>query len=59
MLKCGQKDNLKYTFGISQEQMEKNSQLEKELEENIFCKKCNARISKNDKFCKYCGEKYI
>ena len=51
MLKCGQKDNKKYTFGVRKEQME-------EKEDNmICCAFCGGSIKNKDKFCSSCGEK--
>ncbi len=53
MLKCGQKDNENYTFGVRKEQMEKEAQ-----EKNkICCGSCGACLTKTSKFCSSCGEK--
>ena len=52
MLKCGQKDNQKYTFGIRKEQME----VPKEKEIRICCLACGTCITKQMKHCPSCGE---
>lgn len=52
MLKCGQKDNLNYTFGISKAQI-------KEAEDKIICacSKCGKTFNRKVNFCSICGEK--
>ena len=54
MLKCGQKDNKNYTFGVSKEQI-----LEADKKEvvKICCTSCGASVSPQAKFCHSCGEK--
>ena len=52
ILKCGQKNNQKYTFGIKKE--------EKEEEKKICCASCGscfADITEDMEFCCACGEK--
>ena len=53
MLKCGQKDNVKYTFGIKQDQV-----AEEKVTMTKFCLKCGAFSKEGSKFCASCGEKY-
>ena len=50
MLKCGQKDNIKYTFGARKEQIEKESF-------KICCASCGTCLTTQMKFCPSCGEK--
>ena len=51
-LKCGQKENTKYTFGLRKEQMEE------EIREanKICCASCGTCLTKKMKFCPSCGE---
>ena len=51
MLKCGQKDNKNYTFGVRKEQIE-----EKEVSK-ICCASCGTCLTKKMSFCPSCGEK--
>ena len=53
MLKCGQKDNVHYTFGLRQEQI-------KEAENKVdkkCCPKCEKNIDCDCVYCPFCGEK--
>ena len=50
MLKCGQCDNKKYTFGIRKEQME-----EPKKETQICCLSCGTCFIKGIKVCPSCG----
>ena len=54
MLKCGQKDNEKYTFGVRKEQIK-----EAEVKEagKICCGSCGTCLTKKMKYCPSCGEK--
>ncbi len=54
MLKCGQKNNTKYTFGLRKEQRE---EIEKEAMITIYCSSCGSKCLKNSIFCSNCGEK--
>jgi len=58
MLKCGQKENTNYTFGI------KNSSQKEELNEkisehhnNIYCHKCGKQCQNFYDYCPSCGGK--
>ncbi len=53
MLKCGQKDNKKYTFGVRKDQME-----EVEIKEtnDICCSSCSACLTKRSGVCPSCGK---
>ncbi len=53
MLKCGQKNNTKYTFGITKEQKE---EIEKEAMITMYCSSCSAVYKKGSKFCSNCGK---
>jgi len=55
MLKCGQKNNKNYTFGVRKEQMEDPLQ-EKEATK-ICCASCGTCLIKKSRFCPSCGEK--
>jgi hypothetical protein len=52
MLKCGQKDNKRYTFGV------RKDQIEEEVKEasKICCGSCGTCLTKKMKFCPSCGE---
>ena len=52
MLKCGQKNNTKYTFGITKEQKEEI----KEATNILCCSSCGSKCLKNSKFCSNCGK---
>ena len=53
MLKCGQKNNTKYTFGITKEQREA---IEKEAMVTIYCSSCSKKCTGEMNFCPQCGE---
>jgi len=53
MLKCGQKDNKNYTFGIKKENIKEASNINV-----IYCSTCGATCKDNSKFCSACGEKF-
>jgi len=52
MLKCGQKDNKNYTFGVRKEQLEEKKEASK-----ICCASCGTCFTKKMKYCPSCGEK--
>ena len=52
MLKCGQRDNKKYTFGVRKDQIEEN-----EKDNKICCISCGTCITSRMKYCPSCGEK--
>lgn len=54
MLKCGQKDNKRYTFGVRKEQIE---EVEVKEATRICCGSCGTCLTKKMKFCPSCGEK--
>lgn len=54
MLKCGQKDNKNYTFGLRKEQME---DVEKKEAGKTCCSECGTCVLSKMKFCPSCGEK--
>ena len=49
MLKCGQKDNKKYTFGVRKEEVKEATK--------ICCAFCGTCLTKRMSFCPSCGEK--
>ena len=53
MLKCGQKDNKNYTFGLRKEQIKEG---EKKEENKICCSSCGACVLSKMKYCPSCGE---
>jgi len=53
MYKCGQKDNKKYTFGITKEQREV---VEKEAMVTMYCSSCSKKCKSGMNFCPHCGE---
>ena len=56
MLKCGQKDNTKYTFGLRKEQREENK-VAKEAMRMMQCSSCGKKCRKGSSFCSSCGAK--
>lgn len=55
MLKCGQKNNIKYTFGLRKEQkeeMKKDSMIS-----IIYCPSCGVTCKNGSNFCHSCGTK--
>jgi len=52
MLKCGQKDNKNYTFGVTEKQIKEAQEVEK-----VCCASCGVCLTKKMKFCPSCGEK--
>ncbi len=50
MLKCGQKDNTKYSFGIKECQIT-------EEKTDVFCSNCGKKVNEKMIFCSSCGEK--
>jgi len=55
-LKCGQKENTKYTFGLRKEQREE-IETDKEVAASINCSTCGKTCKYGSKFCPFCGEK--
>ena len=54
MLKCGQKNNTKYTFGLRKEQMVEGDR--KEITTALRYK-CGSMCREGSKFCSSCGAK--
>jgi predicted amidophosphoribosyltransferase len=50
MLKCGQKDNANYTFGVSEKQIKKANK-----DASKFCSACGSKIRANTDYCSKCG----
>ena len=59
MLKCGQKDNAKYTFGLRKEQMGETDIFNNIVRDgsDFVCSKCGKHFSEKVKFCSSCGSK--
>lgn len=59
MLKCGQKDNKRYTFGLRKDQTdEERDIIESGNNEYIAkCSKCGALMKSFSNYCPSCGEK--
>ncbi len=58
MLKCGQKNNKNYTFGLRKEQTESFEDLiEKRHEEHFCCHKCGSCFPVKTSYCPNCGSK--
>lgn len=56
MLKCGQKDNKHYTFGVRKEQMIEDDILIP-IPKTVVCKKCGKSHEQSGEYCPFCGEK--
>jgi len=56
MLKCGQKENINYTFGIknSSQKEDLNDQIS---EHTIYCSKCGKKCQNFYEYCPSCGGK--
>jgi len=54
MLKCGQKNNKNYTFGVRREQIE---DINKKESDKICCAFCGTCLTERMKYCPSCGEK--
>lgn len=53
MLKCGQKNNLNYTYGMKIEDIDSENETINTIK---VCKKCKAKCDMGDKICSACGE---
>ena len=53
MLKCGQKDNKNYTFGVTDKQIKESKILNKSY---LICPKCAKVITESSNFCPFCGK---
>tara|TARA_Y100000310_G_scaffold13838_1_gene14115 strand:- start:2309 stop:2473 length:165 start_codon:yes stop_codon:yes gene_type:complete len=52
MLKCGQKDNQNYTFGVRKDQME----VTKVAAPKRCCSACGVCVTDDAMYCPQCGE---
>ena len=52
ILKCGQKDNKNYTFGVRKEQIEEAKEAS-----TVCCASCGNCFSSKVKQCPHCGKK--
>ena len=58
MLKCGQKENTNYTFGIkNSSQKEEYNEKISEHHNNIYCHKCGKQCQNFYEYCPNCGGK--
>ena len=56
-LKCGQKNNVKYTFGLRKEQRDE-IKVEKEVKMAMkSCSSCGSSCGEKSRFCPSCGAK--
>ena len=55
MLKCGQKDNTNYTFGLTDKQIKEAKLME--IKEIFTCPYCGQTSIVKTRFCPNCGEK--
>jgi DNA-directed RNA polymerase subunit RPC12/RpoP len=56
MLKCGQKNNTKYTFGLRKEQVEQELVSHNS---GYTCPKCGTWFPEKIKYCSNCGAKIL
>ena len=57
MLKCGQKNNTRYTFGLRKEQRDEVEGVAKEAIITIYCSSCGKLCKQGANFCQHCGVK--
>ena len=53
-LKCGQKNNRNYTFGVTDKQIKESQVFDKNI---CYCSKCGNKLENGTNFCPSCGEK--
>ncbi len=56
-LKCGQKENTKYTFGLRKEQRDEIETSKEVIAAVIHCSSCGKSCRQGSKFCQNCGAK--
>ena len=56
-LKCGQKENTKYTFGLRKEQREEIEESREVIASAMHCSSCSKTCKQGSKFCPACGGK--
>ena len=59
MLKCGQTGNKNYRFGLREEQIKEDKNINNDIKSAVKCVKCNASIEEDINYCKQCGEKVV
>jgi len=53
--KCGQKENINYTFGMKKEETKQVKESNDTF--TVVCGSCNTKATKSGRFCSACGEK--
>jgi rRNA maturation endonuclease Nob1 len=53
-LKCSQKNNRNYTFGVTEKQIKEAQSIEDVI---VTCSSCGTKMKKGTNFCSSCGEK--
>jgi len=56
-LKCGQKENTKYTFGLRKEQRDEIETNKEVTAAVLCCSSCGKSCRQGSKFCPACGGK--
>lgn len=56
MLKCGQKENTKYTFGLRKEQRDETGTNKEVIAAAMNCSSCGKACKHGSKFCPACGK---
>ena len=56
-LKCGQKENIKYTFGLRKEQRDEIEESREVIASAMYCSSCGKTCKQGSKFCPACGGK--
>jgi len=54
-LKCGQKENTKYTFGLRKEQRDDIEVEKQAMNRTKSCSSCGSSCSQVSKYCQSCG----
>jgi uncharacterized OB-fold protein len=53
MLKCGEKNNSNYTFGLAQQPIKEAKKIKKVA--GSFCSACGTKLSAKASYCSKCG----